>query len=491
MPVTLDLPTDKARKLQEKGVKSITLKDKEGNIIAVLDVEDFYTPDKELEAQQVFGGDEEHPAIVYLRRFAGSTYVGGRIRGLQLPPHYDHLDIRRTPQEVRNWFEQHEWGNVVAFQTRNPLHRAHFELTVRACADVQGKLLLHPVVGMTKPGDIDHHTRVKCYRKIMHRYETNSALLSALPLAMRMGGPREAVWHAIIRKNYGATHFIIGRDHAGPGSNSKGKDFYGPFEARDKALEFQKDLGITLLPFDMMVYVPDDKKYYPVADVPKGVKVLKLSGTEVRRRLQTGEDIPEWFSYPEVVEILRVAHPPRNNQGFCVFFTGFSGSGKTTVANALIERLMEVDKRTVCLLDGDHVRQMLSSELTFSREHRELNIKRIGYVASEVVRPGGTVVAAPIAPYTASRRFARDIVAKHGGFIEVWISTSIEECIRRDRKGLYAQAKAGRLQGMTGINDPYEKPEHPEITIDTEKTDVHSAVEIIVRYLEQEGYIEL
>jgi sulfate adenylyltransferase len=344
---------------------------------------------------------------------------------------------------------------------------------------------------MTKPGDIDHHTRVKCYRKIMPRYEPGTALLSALPLAMRMGGPREAVWHAIIRKNYGATHFIIGRDHAGPGSNSQGKDFYGPFEARDKALEFQKELGIKLLPFDMMVYLPEDKKYYPSADVPKGVKVLKLSGTEVRRRLQTGEDIPEWFSYPEVVEILRVAHPPRSKQGFCVFFTGFSGSGKTTIANALIERLMEVDKRTVCLLDGDHVRQMLSSELTFSKEHRELNIKRIGYVAGEVVRPGGTVIAAPIAPYKASRRFARDAVSKYGGFIEVWISTSIDECIRRDRKGLYAQAKAGRIQGMTGINDPYEQPEHPEIAIDTEKVDVHSAVEIIIRYLEKEGYISL
>eukprot|EP00456_Euglypha_rotunda_P031240 TRINITY_DN2433_c0_g1_i18.p1 TRINITY_DN2433_c0_g1~~TRINITY_DN2433_c0_g1_i18.p1 ORF type:complete len:367 (+),score=67.50 TRINITY_DN2433_c0_g1_i18:128-1102(+) len=324
----------------------------------------------------------------------------------------------------------------------------------------------------------------------MHRYE-DTALLSALPLAMRMGGPREAVWHAIIRQNHGATHFIIGRDHAGPGANSKGKDFYGPFEARDKALEFQKELAIKLCPYDMMVYLPEDKKYYPSADVPKGAKVMKLSGTEVRRRLQTGEEIPEWFSFPEVVEILRWAHPPRAKQGFCVFFTGFSGSGKTTIANALVERLMELDKRSICMLDGDHVRQMLSSELTFSTEHRNLNIKRIGWVASEVVRPGGAVIAAPIAPYRNSRRFAREQVERFGGFVEVWISTSIEVCGRRDRKGLYEKAKKGLLKGLTGVDDPYESPEKPELTIDTEKTDIHTAVETIIRYLESQGYIQI
>jgi len=305
-----------------------------------------------------------------------------------------------------------------------------------------------------------------------------------------MGGPREAVWHSIIRQNHGATHFIIGRDHAGPGANSKGKDFYGPFEARDEALKHQKDLAIKLVPFDMMVYLPDEKKYAPQNDVPKGVKQLKLSGTEVRRRLQTGEEIPEWFSFSEVVEILRWAHPPRAKQGFCVFFTGYSGSGKTTIANALIERLMEIDKRSVCMLDGDHVRQMLSSELTFSQDHRNLNIKRIGYVASEVVRPGGTVIAAPIAPYANSRRFAREQVEKYGGFIEVWISTALEVCAKRDRKGLYEQYKKGLLKGLTGMDDPYENPEKPEITIDTGKTDVHTAVEIIIGHLQSEGYIQ-
>jgi len=470
---------------------SLALKDKEGNIIAIIDIQDIYQPNKDKEAKLVWGGDPEHPAIQYLNKQAGTHNLGGRLRGLQLPPHYDHRDIRRTPEEVRQYFEEHGWENVVAFQTRNPLHRAHFELTVRAQEAVNAKLLLHPVVGMTKPGDIDHHTRVKCYRQIMPRYKPGTALLSALPLAMRMGGPREAVWHAIIRSNYGATHFILGRDHAGPGSNSKGVDFYGPYAARDAALAAQKELNVKLVPFEMMVYLPTEEKYYAVNEVPKDAKVMKLSGTEVRRRLQTGDEIPEWFSFPEVVQILRWAHPPRSKQGFCVFFTGLSGSGKTTIANALIERLMEVDSRSVCLLDGDHVRQMLSSELTFSKEHRNLNIKRIGYVASEVVKPGGVAVAAPIAPYEESRSFARSLVKKNGGFIEVFVSTSLEECARRDRKGLYAKAAKGLLKGMTGVDDPYEKPENPELTIDTEKVDVLSAVDQIIAYLEKEGYIKV
>lgn len=491
MPITLDLQEDAAKALQTSDQSSLTLVDMEGNVIGILDVQDVYQPDKQKEAQEVFGGDPEHPAIDYLHRKAGNFYAGGALRGLQLPPHYDHRDIRRTPAETRQYFADRGWDKVVAFQTRNPLHRAHFELTRRAMEDTGAKLLLHPVVGLTKPGDIGHHTRVRCYRKIMHRYPKGEALLSALPLAMRMAGPREAVWHAIIRKNYGATHFIVGRDHAGPGSNSKGQDFYGPYDARDMAVQFGDELGMNLCSFEMMVFQPDDQKYYPVDQVPKGKKVLKLSGTEVRRRLQTGEEIPEWFSYPEVVQILRKAHPPRSEQGFCVFFTGLSGSGKSTVANALIERLMEVDKRTMCMLDGDHVRQMLSKGLTFSMEDRNLNIMRIGYVASEVVKPGGTAVAAPIAPFAASRRYAREQVEKYGGFVEVHISTSVEECKRRDRKGLYKKAEMGLLKGLTGVDDPYEVPEQPELTIDTEKTSVLEAVDLIVKYLEQEGYIQL
>jgi len=485
VPVCLEVFDKQLKELKDH--RSAALKDKEGNILAIIDITDKYTPNKDEEAKVVWGGDEEHPAISQLRQ-TGPHSLGGKLRGVQLPPHYDHLDLRRGPQEVRDIFAQRGWKNIVAFQTRNPLHRAHFELTLRAMKSCDAKLLLHPVVGMTKPGDIDHHTRVKCYRRIMSRYGDN-ALLSALPLAMRMGGPREAAWHAIIRQNHGATHFILGRDHAGPGSNSKGVDFYGPYEARDAALSFQKDLGIKLVPFEMMVFTPEENKYYPVNEVPKGAKQFKLSGTEVRKRLQTGEDIPEWFSFPEVVQILRIAHPPRHRQGYCVFFTGLSGSGKTTIANALIERLMEIDARSVCLLDGDHVRQMLSSELTFSKDHRNLNIKRIGYVASEVVKPGGCAVAAPIAPYAESRRYARSLVEKNGGFVEVHVATPISECKKRDRKGLYKKAEMGLLKGMTGVDDPYEIPEKPEIRIDAATTDVLSAVDTIIKYLEKQGYL--
>eukprot|EP00494_Astrolonche_serrata_P006103 UN06120 len=378
MPITLDVSKDQAKSLE--GPKKAALKDWEGNTIAVIDIDDIWTPDKDVEATKVFRGDPEHPAVDYLKREAGDVYVGGKLRGIQLPPAYDYKDIRKTPAELREIFEKKGWDKVVAFQTRNPMHRAHYELTLRALEDSEDtKLLVHPVVGQTKPGDTDHHTRVKCYKRIMPKYPKGRADLSALPLAMRMGGDREAVWHAIIRKNYGATDFIVGRDHAGPGSNSKGQDFYGPYEARDFAVSKAKELGMKLHSFEMMVFSPDHEKYYPVDKVPEGLRTLKLSGTEVRRRLKTGEEIPSWFSFPEVVEILRIAHPPRDKQGFCVFFTGLSGSGKTTVANALQEKLMEIQDRSVAMLDGDHVRQLLSKGLTFSREDRVLNIKRIGF----------------------------------------------------------------------------------------------------------------
>jgi len=491
MPITLDITDAQRASIEASGASSIALKDHEGNVIAIMDVADMYEPDKAKEGKMVFGGDPEHPAISFLENYVGNHYVGGKLRGVQIPPHYDHLDLRRTPAEVRQYIHNSGWENVVAFQTRNPLHKAHFELTLRSMQENNAKLLLHPVVGMTKPGDIDHHTRVKCYRQIMPKYEEDSAILSALPLAMRMAGPREAIWHAIIRKNHGATHFVVGRDHAGPGSNSAGEDFYGPYDARDAALEVQDEIGIKMVPFEMMVYTPRDGKYHPDSTVPKGVEVHKLSGTEVRKRLRTGEEIPEWFSFPEVVKTLRWANPPRSKQGFCIFFTGLSGSGKTTVANALQEKLLEVDNRKITMLDGDHVRQMLSSELSFTSEHRNLNIQRIGYVASEVVKPGGAVIACPIAPYAWSRNFARDLVSKNGAFIEVAITTSVETCEKRDRKGLYAKARQGLIKGFTGLDDPYEAPLNPEITIDTATTSISDAVAQICDYMSKEEFISL
>ena len=490
IPVTMDVDEEKAAALQASGEKSVALKDEEGNIIAVLDVTDVWQPDKQREAEQVFGGDPEHPAIVYLNRTAGTHYLGGSVTGLQLPPHYDHTDLRLSPQQTRDYFAANGWDEVTAFQTRNPLHRAHFELTMRALQSPRSHLLLHPVVGLTKPGDIAHHTRVKCYRAIMPSYPPGQALLSVLPLAMRMAGPREAIWHAIIRQNYGATSFIIGRDHAGPGSNTKGVDFYSPYAARDEAMKHQAELAIKLLPFEQMVYVPERNVYLGKEEVQKGEKTETLSGTEVRKRLQTGADIPEWFSFPSVVSILRQAHPPQLKQGYCILFSGLSGSGKSTIANALLDCLMAADSRPTHLLDGDHVRQMLSSELGFSTAHRNLNIQRIAFVADLSVQSGAAVIAAPIAPYEKARQWARDLISQHGGFVEVYVATPIAVCEQRDRKGLYEKARKGLLKHFTGIDDPYEPPQHAEVVI-TDQDSVQEAVDKIVGHLKQKGYIAM
>merc|ERR1719497_71376 len=459
-----------------------------------MNVQDMWAADKQSEADKCWGGDPEHPAISFLNNYTKNVYLGGKLTGLDLPPHYEYKEFRKTPAQTRAIFAERGWDKVVAFQTRNPMHRAHFELTLQALdKDPEMKLLVHPVIGQTKPGDIDHHTRVKCYKRIMPKYPQGRADLAVFPLAMRMGGPREAVWHSIIRKNYGATHFIVGRDHAGPGSNSKGQDFYGPYDARDFAVEQGKELGMDLMSFEMMVFSPDHEKYYPVNAVPDNLRTLKLSGTEVRRRLKTGEEIPAWFSFPEVVKILRVAHPPRSKQGFCVFFTGLSGSGKTTVANALVERLMEIQDKNITVLDGDHVRQLLSSGLGFSKDDRILNVKRIGYVASLVVKSGGIAIAAPIAPHAAARNWGRDTVQKTGGgFCLVHISTSFEDCEVRDRKGLYKKARDGLLKGLTGLDDPYETPEQVELTIDTgiNKTSVPDACAKVIDWLTDEFYLE-
>jgi len=490
IPITLDITEQQASEIEKNNHSQLLLRDGEYNPIAVMDVEDIWRADKKIEAEVVFGGDPEHPAISYLNEYTKNIYVGGKLYGFQLPPHYDYSDLRKTPQEVRELFKKLHWNKVVGFQTRNPMHRAHFELT-KLCLDNDPSMnvLVHPVVGMTKPGDIDHHTRVKCYRHIMPKYPKGRAELVVFPLAMRMGGPREAIWHSIIRKNFGLTHFILGRDHAGPGANSKGKDFYGPYEARDAAIKHQKELGLNLLAFENMLYSPEDDTYYQENVVPKNKKTLKLSGTEVRKRLRTGEEIPEWFSFKEVVTILRQAHPPRHRQGFVIFFTGLSGSGKSTIANALREKLMEIQDRRVAMLDGDHVRKLLSSELTFSKEHRNLNIKRIGYIASMIANTGGIVIACPIAPYKESRDYARATCTEVGGYCEVYCSTPVSTCEQRDRKGLYLKAKEGKLPHFTGISDPYEVPEKSEISFDTTNVSIKEACDQIISWLAKEGYV--
>ncbi|MEM9046733.1 MAG: bifunctional sulfate adenylyltransferase/adenylylsulfate kinase [Pseudomonadota bacterium] len=481
MPINLDVSEEFAGKI-EAG-QDIALRDQEGVILAIMSVTDKWSPDKAREAEKVFGADDvAHPAVNYLHNSAGPVYLGGPITGIQQPVHYDYKSRRDTPNELRAFFRKMGWRRVVAFQTRNPLHRAHQELTFRAAKEAQANLVIHPIVGMTKPGDIDHFTRVRCYEAVLDKYPAATTHMSLLNLAMRMAGPREAVWHGLIRKNHGCTHFIVGRDHAGPGKNSQGEDFYGPYDAQDMFKEHEAEMGIEMVPFKMMVYVQERAEYQPADEVEEGATVLNLSGTELRRRLAEGLEIPEWFSFPEVVDELRKTKPPRSQQGFTVFFTGLSGSGKSTIANALMVKLMEAGGRPVTLLDGDIVRKHLSSELGFSKEHRNINIERIGYVASEITKNGGIAICAPIAPYTATRRKVREMIESYGAFVEVHVATSLEECERRDRKGLYKLAREGKIKEFTGISDPYEAPDTPELRLDTESVDPdHCAHQVILK----------
>ena len=489
IPVTLDV-SEKFAEGIEPG-QDIALRDQEGVILAILSVTDKWVPNKAREAEKVFGADDiAHPAVNYLHHKAGNVYLGGPVTGIQQPVHYDFKARRDTPNELRAYFRKLGWTRVVAFQTRNPLHRAHQELTFRAAKEAQANLLIHPVVGMTKPGDVDHFTRVRCYEAVLGQYPASTTHMSLLNLAMRMGGPREALWHAIIRKNHGLTHFIVGRDHAGPGKNSQGKDFYDPYAAQELVAQHQKEIGIEMVDFKQMVYVQEKAQYYPVDEVPDGSTVLDISGTELRRRLREGLDIPDWFSFPEVVTELRRTSPPRARQGFTVFFTGLSGSGKSTIANALMVKLMEMGGRPVTLLDGDVVRKHLSSELGFSKEHRDINIKRIGYVASEITKNGGIAICAPIAPYTATRRAVREMIEAFGAFIEVHVATSVEECERRDRKGLYKLAREGKIKEFTGISDPYEVPTNAELVVETENVDVDNCAHQVILKLESMGLIK-
>ena len=490
IPITLDISKEMAEAI--KIDTQVALRDDEGLLLAILNVRDVWKVDKIREAIEVFGTDnDEHPGVYFLYHNIQSYYVGGELEGIQSPIHYDFKMFRHTPLELRNIFKNLGWRRVVAFQTRNPLHRAHVEMTLRAAKDADANLLIHPVVGiMTKPGDISHYTRVRCYIEISKRYPPNMMMLSLLPLAMRMAGPREALWHAIIRKNFGCTHFIIGRDHAGAGFDSLGNPFNGPYDAQELVKQFESDIGIKIVPFKEMVHVEKLDQFMSIDEVPTGEKYMSISGTELRRRLTEGLDIPEWFSYPEVVQELKKNYPPRDKQGFTIFFTGLPSSGKSTIAKVLLGKFLEMGGRPVTLLDGDIVRKNLSSELGFSKAHRDLNIKRIGFVASEITKNGGIAICAPIAPYEEVRRYNRELISPVGGYIEVYISTPAEVCEKRNCKGLYAKARAGIIKNFTGISDPYEIPKNPEITLDTSILSPEEVAHEILVYLEKRGYIK-
>lgn len=488
VPVCLDVSAGEAERL--KPGQTVSLCDKEGFMLAVIHVEDIWQVDKAREIKHVYETDDtDHPGVDYLMHHTGSHYVGGRVEGIQFPLHYAYKRYRHSPEEIRAMYQKLGWRRIVGFHTRNPLHRAQFEITLRAMAEAKANLLLHPVMQRVKPGDIDTYTRIRCYEQTSKNFPPNMMILSLLTLDMRMAGPREALWHAIIRKNYGCTHFIIGQDHAGPGLDRKGRRFYDPDAAKELAVSHSKELGIEILFFDEMIYVVDENAYMPKSEVSQGAEIRQITQDEFNQRLRIGKPVPEWFTFAEVIEELRQAHPPRHSQGFTIFLTGLSGAGKSTVAKVLYARFCEMGKRPVTLLDGDIVRRNLSSELGFSKEHRDINVRRIGFVASEITKNRGIAICAPIAPYTETRRQIRQLIETYGGFVEIYVDTPLEVCEQRDRKGLYAKARSGLIKGFTGVDDPYEAPACPEVRIDTTDLTPDEAVQEVLLYLERAGYI--
>jgi sulfate adenylyltransferase len=488
MPICLDVGDLQARRL-EAG-QSVALRDPEGFLLAVLHIEDIWEVDRGKEARQVFGTlDATHPGVRHLFSATGDHYVGGRLEVIHLPLHYDFQQLRQTPAEIRTLYEKLGWERVVGFQTRNPLHRPQFEMTRRAMRDAEANLLLLPTAGITHPGDFDHYTRIRCYREVMKKYPPDTHMLNLLPLAGRMAGPRDALLHAIIARNYGCTHFIVGPHHANPGLDGAGNPFYGPTDSQEAAREAAAEIGIDILAYPEMVYLPFEDEYRFADTVPEESQAISFSGFDIRNRIRTGRRIPEWATFPEVITELQRSFPPPRRQGLTVFFTGLSGAGKSTLARILYARFLELGDRPATLLDGDIVRRNLSRELSFSREHRDINVRRIGFVASEITKNRGIAICAPIAPYAATRSEIRATIEAYGGFVEVHISTPLEVCEKRDRKGMYAKARAGLIKGFTGVDDPYEAPPDPEVRIDTSAMTPNEAVKKVLLYLSEKGYI--
>jgi sulfate adenylyltransferase len=490
IPICLDISEALALKLERD--RLIAVRDEEGFMLAVLRVGDVWKPDKRREALSVYGSDDpaKHPGVRHLYDEVKPWYVGGKLEGLQLPHHYDFPDLRLTPSDTNRFFSQRGWRNVIGFETEKHLHCAHHEMIRHAARESSSNIFIQPVVGQPRPGDMDHFTRIRCYQEFGKKFPKSMSLLGLIPLATRRAGPREALWKAIVRRNYGCTLFMVADDQDDPYAyNGSTERFYTRGLAQDMVQRFEDETGIRMAPLRKMVYVEDRAQYIPETEVEEGMVVKRISSTELKRRLEMGLDIPGWFSFPEVVAELRKAYPPRHEQGFTVFMTGLSGAGKSTVAKILYVKFMEMRGRPVTLLDGDIVRKNLSSELSFSKEHRNLNIQRIGFVASEITKNGGIALCAPIAPYEESRRMVREMVGQYGGFIEVYMSTPLDVCEQRDRKGMYAKARKGVMKGVTGIDDPYIPPSEPEIVIDTSGLTPTEAAQEVMLFLEEQGYI--
>lgn len=489
IPITLDVTETLAESL--KPGASLALRDPEGVMLAVLEISDIWRPDLKHEAEAVYGtSDPRHPGVSWLLSHAHPVRLGGRVRGIEAPAHYDFKNLRYTPRQLRAAFDRLGWRRIAAFHTRSPMLRVHQELAQQAIAQAEANLLIHPAVGGNPmPGEIDHYTRVRCYEHALATYPEQTTLLSLLPLTTRLAGPREALWHAIIRQNFGCSHFIVGADHASPTGGEDVPAFYNEHAARELVQAHADRLEIAVLPVKPMQYVPERASYLPEDSIAGDETVSTFSENAFRRCLREGSPIPEWYALPEVIAELQRTYPPRHQQGFTVFFTGLSGAGKSTIAKALRAKLLELGGRPVTLLDGDIVRSNLSSELGFSKADRDINILRIGFVASEITKNRGVAICAPIAPYTETRRRVREVIEAVGGMVEVYVSTPLEICEQRDRKGLYAKARAGIIKDFTGIDDPYEAPENPEISIDTRDCSADQAAQRIILKLEALGYI--
>ncbi len=481
-PVMLAVSEKAARGLAPG--KAVSLRDGEGFMPAILHVSEVWPADPEGEKRQAESSGL--PLVTPLAE-AGMVYVAGRVEGVALLPRNDFLSLRLKPAELREQFQRQGWRKVLAYQPAQPMHRPHYEFVLGAAVSHEANLLIHPVAGADPVMDASHFALVRACRAIMPRFPAATSALALNPMVPLPAGPRETWLKAIVARNYGCSHLVIGGETPQAGDFRRGEDVTGLQASLSETA--RAELGVTLIGFPRMVYLEDRDEYLPETEVPEGARSQAMNGGELARRLMRGMKVPEWFTYPEVLDELRKAYPPRNRQGFTVFFTGLSGAGKSTLARALTVKLMEMDGRRVTLLDGDIVRRHLSSELGFSKAHRDINIRRIGYVASEITKHGGIAICAPIAPYASTRRAVRDMIEPWGGFIEIHVATSVEVCESRDRKGLYAKARAGLIPEFTGVSDPYEIPASPELAIDTAQCSVEEAVQLVVLKLEYEGFL--
>lgn len=488
IPIVLDIVTPNEYKVNNE----IILCDEYGKPLALMKISSIFKPDKVKEAKLIYNSiDPHHPGVNYLFNQTNNFYLGGSIDKLGEVERFDFDDYRQTPAELKEWFLKNKWTKIIGFQTRNPIHKAHYWLIKKAADEIGAKVLVHPVVGVTKEGDIDYITRVRCYIRLYQEHLKKFAKLSLLPLAMRMAGPREALLHMIIRKNYGCTHFIVGRNHADPGNDKNGKPYCQPYEAQELAKKYEKEIGIIVVPFKELVYDEKKKKYLPFDEIKGSKHIKKISGTEFRRLISTNKKIPNWFSFPEVLTEIRRGIKREAKEGLTIFFTGLPSSGKSTISRILYFRLLEMINKKITLLDGDIVRQNLSKGLNFSKEDRIANIKRIGFVASEITKHQGVVICSAIAPQEEARNANRQLISKNGRYIEVYISTPLKLCKQRDPKGLYKKAEMGLIKGFTGVDDKYETPINPEIEIDTSNYSPIECVDMIIKYLKKHQLIKV